>query len=309
MKLLIGFLLVMLNVQASSDIFNGRLTKEGEHENVALLFFGAGKTCTGSIISHNTVLTAAHCLVKPSASHSFLNQTIDVLPFGGISNEEPIVLSEKFPIHANVHPNYIQAYQSKDEMSEDMKYFIDDRYDIGVLVYENGTFSNIKPITISKNEIDYSKDFFAVGFGKYGTGNTTFSDFLDGLSGKEPFDLQKREGTIMLDKKSSEAQPFFLVSENTNVGSPTRYAQILEGDSGGPLLDTNGSQVGIGTQSFRPPGEPTKEKITYKGKEFEVNHVGESGLRSAFIPLAAPQIQEYLKFLQEETPAEITFAD
>ena len=109
--------------------------------------------CSSSVISHNTLLTASHCLV--GATHSDNNGKTS--KDGGIVRVKldsgKMVKAKDFYIN--------QKYLDYDEADDD---FADSKYDVGIVVFEDHTFDGITPLKISNQVVKEGTKVQLVGY-------------------------------------------------------------------------------------------------------------------------------------------------
>ena len=120
------------------EITNGLPTSN--YDRVVFMVLSDHTACTATILSHNTILTAAHCL----PGQDLEDRTIYVQ-----LGPEHFVMSEKYMQHPkHVLHNY-DTYQ----------------YDLAVVVFEDNTFAGFAPLKITNYYPQPSDKVTLVGFG------------------------------------------------------------------------------------------------------------------------------------------------
>ena len=121
------------------EIINGVPTSD--YRRVVFMFLADKTACTATIISHNTILTAAHCLVglKESNDRSIYVQL----------GPERFAITEKYMYSSKYEPN---------NRSTNM-------HDVGVVVFDDNTFEGFSPLKIVNYHPQPADKVILVGFG------------------------------------------------------------------------------------------------------------------------------------------------
>ena len=139
----------------SSDVMITNGIPTSEYYRVVLLIIDNRFGCTGTIISHNTVLTAAHCLAK-------------------VSKENPEVVLN-FERSSSVIALSTDKYMANVDSSSFLNATDhDDIYvrDIGVVVFPDNTFVGVPTLKIKDYNVSPQDRVLMVGYGTYTTTTT-----------------------------------------------------------------------------------------------------------------------------------------
>ena len=208
-----------------------------EKDNIDKVMLG----CSGSIISHNTIVTAAHCLRDISHDDQ------EKLKIKVRLNSGKDIMAKGFYFH----DKYEQIYQFS---SIDATI-----YDVGILVFEDHSFDGIPPVKISNYPLTvpgYKRDDIKiqlVGF----AGQTDYVETVDAESGKKQISIVsvdtkdetstniRRYGANTLKRSvvcPEEAFEIHTVAKNASLDPKNRVdpegssSVSWNGDSGGAVL-------------------------------------------------------------------------
>lgn len=203
-----------------------------DYPSVALLMSGPRvgnvSKCTGTIVGHNSLLTAAHC-IQGTADSIYVIQT------NGLRGSEhdramasaisPRAIVSHGPFY--VPPGGIDLSQLPE--------------DLVVLIFRDRVFQQRDVLIPSLHDMTRPENFaetFMVGFGKSHAGDSGVDSIKrEGKGFYFVNDILGRDLVFSYNRELN-AQTF------TPVG-PKKYSQILQGDSGGPLFMKQGRQLNI----------------------------------------------------------------
>jgi hypothetical protein len=229
--LLISMLLISSCKTAGQDsesptkIIYGHLDSKNELKPVILLVHApSGRHCTGTAVSHNTVLTAAHCLVNDRSSSSYLayigeniepaktksGEILGVRASGLVISED----LEKLLKHKNPKFTPKQLIHKNNFL------------DRGALIFPENTFQHFWPLL--NRDFKSTDKVFIAGFGRtgyYPSGN----DVLQ--AGKRRF--------AQIEKQPKLGSKYISILARISDGEKTRRPGPAPGDSGGPLIVAN----------------------------------------------------------------------
>jgi len=217
--------------QSSLKIQDG--TETSEYPSVVLIMSGprVGKVskCTGTIVGHNTVLTAAHC-IKGTADSVYVMQTLSLRDAAEHNRAMASAISPRAIIS---HGPFVSSATNADisELPEDMV----------VLVFTDNTFKQrdvIVPSLHGRTRPENFSDTIIVGFGKSSasdTSNTSIKRVGFGFYLTE--DLFGADLVFTFDR-DLDPQSFAPVGGK-------KYSQTQQGDSGGPLFFKRDNQLEI----------------------------------------------------------------
>jgi len=199
-------------------IINGTLDTNPDHQAVVAMTFGGGYMCTGTLISSDVILTAAHCADGYSSSSY-------TIYFGNYLSSA----SQRGVTDIHVHPQYNEYSITND---------------IALLRLSSAPPSNINPIpflpsSLEINQADVSDPLEYVGFGETETHTTgaklTVTNDLD---------------WICTNSSGCVVGPGYQASANTICGDQSPGGPC-HGDSGGPaFIERSGQEYVAGVTSY-----------------------------------------------------------
>jgi hypothetical protein len=216
--------------QSSLRIQDG--TETADYPSVVLIMsgprVGSVAKCTGTIVGHNTVLTAAHC-IKGTADYVYVMQTLSLR--GAEHNRA--MASAISPRAIISHGPFVSSATNANisELPEDLV----------VLLFAADTFQQrdvIVPSLYGRNRPENFSDTIMVGFGK-----SSASDTSDTSIKRVGFGFYLTEDFFGPDlvftfDRDLDPQSFAPVGGK-------KYSQTQQGDSGGPLFFKRDNQLEI----------------------------------------------------------------
>ncbi len=190
--------------------------------------------CTASIVSHNTLLTAAHCVVFEAEGKIVLAKQVEVM-FVIFDDKFTAKTAKSSKIFYNEYYNLLNGETKAN--------------DVALVVFDDNTFSELTPISLYPDAIELGSTVALVG---YGCETVTKEVFENGVSKKtvqcadvgpgEKRILNKRAGVnkvtsggCLYDMVQVSQEKFKADSE---IDKPTGLdVAANRGDSGGPLLN------------------------------------------------------------------------
>ena len=245
MKLFISFVLFCLSFiytssckSIGSDPFVGNGIPTDDYPAVLQITHVTEKgasDCTAFVVSSNTLLTAAHCLVNTNAVYV----TGNIQSFKAVS----------FIPHKDFKLDDYSTYNR----------------DIGIVVFNEDIFSRIKPLEIYTKDIEYDREVRLVGYGCMSRQIKSESKSQSQIKSEYrpiEFDcdedklLQKRTGTNKARKnlEGCSAGMYSVVSLGPKFDDKTKNPDgknvyMTRGDSGSPLLLENDQTKVVGIAS------------------------------------------------------------
>lgn len=241
MKLLISFVLFCLTFvyissckSIGSDPFVGNGNPTDDYPAVIQIVHvtdDGPAYCTAFVVSSNTLLTAAHCLVNTNSVY--------------VTGEIMSYKASSFIPHKDYKLDDYSTYNR----------------DIGIVVFNEDIFSRIKPLEIYTKDIEYDREVRLVGYGCMSTQTQTQSQ---NKSGYNPIKIscdmdkpyQKRTGTNKARKnlEGCATGMYSVVSLGPKFDDKTKNPDgknvyMTRGDSGSPLLLENDQTKVVGIAS------------------------------------------------------------
>lgn len=223
--------------QAPTSIVGGEETPKGNPEAAYVVMIygekaGVSYVCTGTFISEDTILTAAHCL---SENKDVMSMFFGLKPFDGSSAELPIV--DMF------------YYGKAAVLFGDTKTMdFSARHDLAVIKFSGGLPPGAKIAELSpKAEADVyqSQNILVLGYGR-----TNGKEEGDGTLGEDIGTLRE---VLLNRERMAVGKNYFTVNQSNGRG-------VCFGDSGGPALSLSGDGktvyvVGVASGVYGDTGE------------------------------------------------------
>lgn len=251
----IFLLLLPATILAGTNIVGGRLASPKEYPHVVEITFGdIGSSCSGTIVSDNTVITAAHCVLGEFPNgYSLLNKHT-------ISVHYTSPKGEAVSVSGAIARSFNSQYLNDDceEKRENSK------YDIAAIIFKEGRFSEFKSFPKIRTNLKlvmpadefFSQKFTVVGFG--------YTSRLNPTKERPVKTTQKHIGVIRLSSKNSQKYQGILSSIKTNFATnpisklrefltlvkTPQTAMVESGDSGGPLFQNHNELIGVTTEKI-----------------------------------------------------------
>ena len=272
-KILLSSLLILCCIccktnSSETKILNGIEDRDNKYPNVLQIFTFTGEkkdftlkehksrdweSCSSSVISHNTLLTAAHCIKDAINTED------------GTSAIKVRFTSPKDYFDYDNDVNYIEQQLQAKAFYYNKKYTgtTDTNYDIGIVVFEDHSFDGIKPLKISNLAIKEGTKIQLVGYGAnlhYEKGHGIMIELSNKIV-KYP-----KYGTAIVTehKHCPYSKDIEILTVNQNLFENPKDRQDPEGtnsgawvgDSGGPALLWDNQDLIVGIASYGDPRNP-----------------------------------------------------
>ena len=248
--------------------------------------------CSSSVISHNTLLTASHCLTSVVYRDNGKRKKGEIsvrLPSGKTLKAKEFYINETF--------------FDLDESGKDEDVSKANSYDVGIVVFEDHTFDGITPLKISNRKVQVGDKLQLVGYScqtKVGPGTDEDDPARDDL---RPLDVCKninnqenghvrRYGTASVVANTEECSEGNIELrsslKNANydpkdrVDPPGVNSASWFGDSGGPVLLYENQNLIVGMPS---------------------GIIADDNTTGSCVTIFNPEIVEWLKHLNDTTDA------
>lgn len=186
--------------------------------------------CVGTVIAHNLVLTAGHCIVNPRSDR--LKRLITIYSSTAQQFSE---LAEVF-----IHPTYYQLRMGSDPFVATIKSCA---VDVALLRFETPVLAGFPSVPMRETSIDEGEAVYLVGYG--------YTNAVE----KQSFNYQQRVGMNTyepsfwygLANKSLDDGVISItgVAYSINGIKPGHQSSPAQSDSGSPLMDVMGNIVGV----------------------------------------------------------------
>lgn len=252
------FILLSLIFQsyfAKADLIGGKLLTKNQFTEVISFDIQKSKelkSCTGTFISSNTILTASHCVTEVVDCKLYKVKPKNIL----------ISLNEKKPIKYDVKTTIInqEFIEPPSEQNKKCHRSLNSRYDIALIILKKNT-SN-KSLTVSTGFAKAEKDHKKIEYRTIGFGHSIISEIEDFTNkyfrnyipevnqvGKKQIGRVELIPNNPMMPHMSEMNEY---SYDTKLKQTynSNFAQIHPGDSGGPLINSKNEIVGINSTYF-----------------------------------------------------------
>ena len=207
-------------------------TETTDFPSVVLMFsgprVGSVAKCTGTIVGHNTVLTAAHC-IKGSADSIYVMQTQSLRG----AEHNGALASAISPRSIISHGPFLSSSTGADISKL--------REDLVVLLFADNSFQQrdvIIPSLYERNRPENFSEMIMVGFGKSSASDSTDTSIK--RVGFGSYLVETRFGPDLVFSFDRDLDPQTLAPMG-----PKKYSQTQQGDSGGPLFFQRGNALEI----------------------------------------------------------------
>ena len=215
----LGLALTNCGTEQGSDIkiANGTVIPETSYPSVVLLYDQAGSICTGTFVTEEIVITAAHCTMSGDVdAKGQVDLTLGIIEVEDMAAGKATLIAKSTKIYRN--PEWDRNGRNVN------------RYDLGLVYFPKGTARAVSKI--SQSAAQSGDDFTIVGYGLNQT-----NDLSDGSSSGV-----KRVGYNKISGVSGGFLQFTGVTK-TSSGDGSE-ASSSSGDSGGPLF-VDGELAGV----------------------------------------------------------------
>jgi len=252
------------SVLADDDVIGGQLLAASEYPEVVQFKIKRSNStvnCTGTFISSNTILTAAHCLTE----------VIECKPYQVLGKNISLVIDgvlKKSPVKSILTNSEFLDPPSKQDGKCVRR--TNPRYDLGLIIFKNEIQK--KSLKVSTQFAKAAHKNVSLKYRTIGFGNSIIPEieifskkyFKDYDCIQENNRNKKQIGHIRL-KVNNEMMPLqsvfteYIYDSASMTNYKSSYAQLLPGDSGGPLINNKNEIVGINSQFHH-------KEITTEGK-------------------------------------------
>jgi secreted trypsin-like serine protease len=192
---------------------------------------GSRYKCTGTIVGHNVVLTAAHC-IRSAANTTYVAQT------GSLRSQQ----EHDEILKTAVKPKSILTHGtvSHTSTSVNIEYMADD---LAVLIFADNTFQSSEVTIPSVHSLERPAKFtdaIMIGFGKSSESDQTASKMSIKRVGSGSYVVDDILGKNIAVSFAQQLNPETLTAEG-----PQKYSRAHQGDSGGPLFVKRSGRLDI----------------------------------------------------------------
>lgn len=212
-----------------------------DYDDVILIFSevaNSGYKCTGTIVGHNVVLTAAHCIRTDKNS----TYAIETGSIHNVPEEIPrLIPSAATPRRILQNPKYSTSQPTQSGKAS---------LDLAVLLFPDRTFNRrdvIVPSLYKMKQPPRFSDTIMVGYGGASAFDSTNATTAIKRAGRG-FYLPLTNGTLITSDR-------MLNPEAAAATGPIEFSRAHPGDSGGPLFyESGGTRLIIGVASLGSDG-------------------------------------------------------
>ena len=258
MKILAITLFISLNlfsgISKKFDVIDGEIVSSGDYASVVRLAIGTKGVCTATLLSTQTLLTAAHCVLGIK-----LNET----------TKKPEVYFKKMSIKVDLVKEVLTIPVEEKNILVNPKSY---KYDEVKKQFSLDPMADIAIITFKKNLKLRKIKFPKIKISKYPVGLVNEDDFDISMNPDVLYDLEYRKFVVvgygyksfLIDREDVNNKrygtvkllPLHVLSDHRhtletlpvdflNKKKGDKSVQVAPGDSGGPLFDELGNLVGV----------------------------------------------------------------